>query len=74
MERIEASRIPRKVSEARMIGRRHRGRPKTQWDQVVERDLENAGVPLAEARGSAADRQEWKRVVSVSCQYPLAGS
>jgi len=74
IERMEASRIPREVSEARMIGRRPRGRPRTRWDQVVERDLENAGVPLAEARGLAADRQEWRRVVSASCQYPLAGS
>ena len=74
MERMEVDRIPKEVSRARMVGRRPRGRPRTRWDQVVERDLENAGVSLVEARGIAPDRQEWREVVSASCQYPLAGS
>ena len=74
MERMEANRIPQKISKARMSGRRPRGRPRTRWDQVVERDLEAAGVPLEEARGIAADRRAWRDVVSASCQYPLAGS
>ena len=39
---------------------------RTRWDQVVEKDLENAGVSLAEARGLEADCQEWKKVVSAS--------
>ena len=58
MERMQVNRIPRKVSKARMIGRRPRGRPRTRWDQVVERDLETAGVPMDEACGIAADRLE----------------
>ena len=64
IERMEASRIPREVLEARMIGRRPRGRPWTRWDQVVERDIENAGVPLAEARGLTATARSGEE----SCQ------
>ena len=40
---------------------------KTRWDQVVERDLKIAGMPLAEARGLAAYGHEWGRFVSASC-------
>ena len=65
---------PREVSEVRMIVRRPRVRPRTRWDQVMERDLENAGVPLVGASGLAADRQEWRRVVSASYQSPLTKS
>ena len=55
MEIMDVSRIPKEVSVTRMIRRRPRGRSRTRWDQVVERDLEDVGVPLAEARGLTAD-------------------
>ena len=63
---MDVSSIPREFSEARMIGRRQRTTKDTMGPIRGEGPRECAGVSLAEARGLAADCQEWRRIVLVS--------
>ena len=60
--RMEEVRIPRKVMEGTVAGRRPVGRPRLRWKDNVMKDLEDVGIqnPLEEWEGLAADRGMWR--------------
>jgi hypothetical protein len=44
LERMEESRVPRKIFTQEVEGTRRRGRPRKGWREEVERDLQVLGV------------------------------
>ena len=56
--RMEKSRDPRRTLEARMFGKRKRGRPRLRWIDCVEKDLRTLGV--RRWRQKARDQQMWQ--------------
>lgn len=60
VHRMEETSITKQVLTRGISGRRGRGRPRTQWLQSVEKDLEEVGVK--EWRRLTANRKEWKKI------------
>lgn len=63
--RMDEERLPKKVFEGGIEGRRPAGRPRMRWYDNVLKDLENLGLqnPREEWRDMAADRRVWRGLV-----------
>ena len=57
--RRDGEHILRKVLRADIQGKRKRGRPKTRWKDVCQRDLKSAGLRA----GEETDRVMWRRKI-----------
>jgi hypothetical protein len=44
LERMEENRMPKKIFTQKLLGTRRRGRPRKEWKEEVERDLQVLGV------------------------------
>jgi hypothetical protein len=58
---MEADRMPKKIFTQEMEGTRRRGRPRKEWKEEVERDLQALGV--RRRRELVADGKKWKEIV-----------
>lgn len=66
VKRMEDVRIPRRMSELQMNGRRPRGRPRGRWIDEVKRDVEARGVQwgYVEEEELWKDRRRWRGLVN----------
>ena len=48
-------------------GKRSRGRPRETWRRTIERDLKKMGKTWKEVEKIAADRSQWKGLVTALC-------
>ena len=62
LERMEVNNTARKVYSSRVEGTRRRGRQRTRWVDLVERDANELGIP--NWRTTARDRNVWKQYCS----------
>jgi transcription termination factor 2 len=60
LERMEDSRMPKRVMREKMYTKRRRGRPKVRWMDDVQEDLRAMGIE--KWRGKALDRDLCRRV------------
>ena len=61
LERMEEVRMSKKIFTQELEGTRRRGRPRKEWKEEVERDLQVLGV--RRWRELVADRKKWKDIV-----------
>ena len=61
MKRMDKERIPRKCWEARMEGRKGRGRPRTSWLDSITEAGKKRGKTLNQMNTLVEDRKEWRR-------------
>ena len=61
MKRMPKERIPRKCWEARMEGRKGRGRPRTSWMDGIKEAGRKRGKTLDGMNTLVEDRKEWKK-------------
>ena len=61
LERMEEDRIPKKIFTQELEGTRRRGRPRKEWREEVERDLQVLG--MRRWRELVIDRGKWRGVV-----------
>ena len=61
MEGRAKERIPRKCWEARMEGRKGRGRPRTSWMDCIKEAGRKRGKTLHGMNTLVEDRKEWKK-------------
>ena len=63
--RMEEVRLPRKIFEGTVEGRRPVGRPRKRWKDNVMEDLEKVGIqnPVEEWEDLARDRRMWRGLV-----------
>ena len=61
MKRMPKERIPRKCWEARMEGRKGRGRPRTSWMDCIKEAGRKRGKTLHGMNTLVEDRKEWKK-------------
>ena len=60
VKRMGKDRIPRKILEVRMEGKKARGRPRTTWFENIERAVQKRGKSIREMSPITADRKKWK--------------
>jgi hypothetical protein len=60
VERIEDSRMPKRVMREKIYTRRKRGRPKVRWLDNVQEDIREMGIEVW--RRKAQDRDQWRRI------------
>ena len=61
VERMEENRMTKKVYEAKVEGKRERGRPRRRWRECVQERVESKGLSMREAGELARDRGGWRR-------------
>jgi hypothetical protein len=61
LERMEEDRMPKKIFTQELEGTRRRGRPRKEWREEVERDLQVLGV--RRWRELVIDRDKWRGIV-----------
>jgi hypothetical protein len=61
LERMEEDRMPKKIVTQELEGTRRRGRPRKEWREEVERDLQVLGV--SRWRELVVDRDKWRGIV-----------
>ena len=62
---MEDSRIPHQDTELELKGyKRKPRRPRTNWMDIVKRNLKNMDITWKEAKELAADRTEWRKRVA----------
>jgi transcription termination factor 2 len=59
VERMEDSRMPKRVTREKMYTRRKRGRPKVRWLDDVQEDLRE--MEIEGWRRKAEERDQWRR-------------
>ena len=60
LERMEDSRMPKRMTREKICTKRRRGRPKVRWLDDVQENLWVSGVEGW--RGKAQDRDLWRRI------------
>ena len=63
VERMDESRLSRRVMMAEVSGGRVRGRPRFGWMEGVKVAMGNRGLTVEAARRCARDRNEWRALV-----------
>ena len=58
VERMEGSRMPKRVMREKIYTRRKRGRPKVRWLDDIQEDLREMGIEGW--RRKAQDRDQWR--------------
>jgi len=61
LERMEEDRMPKKIFTQELEGMRRRGRPRKEWREKVERDLQVLRV--RRWRELVIDREKWRGIV-----------
>lgn len=61
VQRMTDTRMPKKISETKMEGRRKKGRPRSRWQDEVCADLK--ALKVTQWKQRALDRTGWKRIV-----------
>ena len=60
MARMEEDRVPKRIYQAQMIGRRPAGRPRKNWDKCLIEDLRMQEIQPVECMDVAQDRGDWR--------------
>jgi hypothetical protein len=60
VERMDDSRMPKRVMREKIYTSRKRGRPKVRWLDDVQEDLREMGIERW--RRKAEDRDQWRRI------------
>ena len=63
MERMDESRLVKRVYRGECVGYRGRGRPKNKWIGSVKFCLEERNLDLVRASGLVHNRNEWRGIV-----------
>ena len=63
VERMDNERLPKKVMNAKVDGRRAKGRPRFGWMDGVKRALNDRRMDIREASERARNRNEWQMIV-----------
>lgn len=63
--RMMEDRVAKTVYEARVEGRRRRGRPRRTWEEEVRAGLASRGIEWERRKELASDRAEWKKLCKV---------
>jgi hypothetical protein len=61
LERMEKDRMPKKIFTQELEGTRQSARPRKEWKEEAERDLQVLGV--TRWRELVTDRKKWKDIV-----------
>ena len=61
VERMEENRLTRRVYEAKVEGRRDRGRPRRRWKECVRERVESKGLTMEVAGELAKERGGWRK-------------
>jgi transcription termination factor 2 len=67
VERMEDSRMPKRVTREKIYISRKRGRPKVRWLDDVQEDLREMGIEGW--RRKAQDRDQWRRIAHEAKAY-----
>ena len=59
--RMSEERLPKRVMEARPIGTRSKGRPRTEWSEYMISVASNKGKTIEEAKKLATNRKEYRK-------------
>ena len=71
---MDEARIPKQALQWEVVGfTRRPGRPRTNWRDVVNKDLQRMGLTWEEVEASAQDRQTWRQRVPVALCIGDAG-
>jgi hypothetical protein len=60
VERMEDSRMHKRVMREKIYTRRKSGRPKVRWLDDIQEDLREMGIEVC--RRKAQDRDQWRRI------------
>ena len=63
VSRMSKERLPKKCIEARLDGKRSRGRPRTTWTENITKLGNRRGKTLTEMKRMAKNREEWKSFI-----------
>jgi hypothetical protein len=67
VERMEDSRMPKRVMREQIYTRKKRGRPKVRWLDDVQEDLREMGIEGW--RRKAQDRDQWRQIAQEAKAY-----